>query len=365
MSRVNYIICAAGKGERFKTLIPGKSKPEIILNGKSLLSWSISSLPLEKGDKVILVTQKNDSLKSKLSSELTEFFYVDFEWIEIDYYTKGQLDTALLGLDVISNDEPVVIYNADTFFVDKKLNFRDVKVDGVIPCSKQPGDCWSFCGLDEKGKVVEVTEKKRISEYASIGLYYFRNKKLILDNLDNYLSLNEGENYVAPLYNLLIEKGHSISMELVNSFYPMGTPRQVNDYWKVSDDSLLNQNQNSPKVLVVDLDNTITIEDPKTPYSEKEPNLKLIEKLREYKELGFEIVLHTARRMRTHKNNEAKVVASMAKVTYDWLDRYEVPYDGLKFGKPYAENAFYIDDRAIRPDEFLKLSYQEIMDMLK
>jgi len=37
-----------------------------------------------------------------------------------------------------------------------------------------------------------------------------------------------------------------------------------------------------------------------------------------------------------------------------------VPFDGLRFGKPFAENGFYVDDRAIRPDEFLKLTEEEI-----
>ncbi|OHE73580.1 MAG: hypothetical protein A2Y14_02955 [Verrucomicrobia bacterium GWF2_51_19] len=123
------------------------------------------------------------------------------------------------------------------------------------------------------------------------------------------------------------------------------------------------QQQNSPKkTLVIDLDNTITIDDAR-PYSEKLPNTAVIEKMRLYKEKGYNIVIYTARRMRTFNNDEASIVANIADVTLQWLRKHNVPFDGLKFGKPYAENAFYVDDRCIRPNEFLELSEAAIFNL--
>lgn len=46
--------------------------------------------------------------------------------------------------------------------------------------------------------------------------------------------------------------------------------------------------------------------------------------------------------MLTHNNNEAHVVANIASDTIQWLKTHHIPYSGLKFGKPFAENGFHI-----------------------
>jgi capsule biosynthesis phosphatase len=48
-----------------------------------------------------------------------------------------------------------------------------------------------------------------------------------------------------------------------------------------------------------------------------------------------------------------------------WLDKHSIPYDEIHFGKPWAGNeGFYVDDKTIRPNEFLNLNYQEIQELL-
>jgi hypothetical protein len=51
--------------------------------------------------------------------------------------------------------------------------------------------------------------------------------------------------------------------------------------------------------------------------------------------------------MKTHKGNVSKVVADIGEVTIDTLKKFNIQYDELCFGKPYAD--FYIDDLAINP----------------
>jgi len=47
------------------------------------------------------------------------------------------------------------------------------------------------------------------------------------------------------------------------------------------------------------------------------------------------------------------------------LVRHEIPYDELYVGKPWCGfEGFYVDDKAIRPDELVKLSYAEICQLL-
>ena len=119
------------------------------------------------------------------------------------------------------------------------------------------------------------------------------------------------------------------------------------------------------KRIVVDLDGTLTIDTPNTPYAEKEPNLVLIERLREYKAEGFDIVIATARNMRTYGGSIGHINANTLPVIIDWLRKHSVPYDEIHVGKAWCgEDGFYIDDKAIRPSEFLSKSYEELRALL-
>lgn len=120
------------------------------------------------------------------------------------------------------------------------------------------------------------------------------------------------------------------------------------------------------KRLVIDLDDTLTVNNPGLPYSEKEPNLPLIAKLREYKAMGFEILIQTARNMRTYQGSVGKINANTLPVIIDWLNKHDVPYDEIYVGKPWCgTEGFYVDDRAIRPSEFVSLSLSEINALIE
>lgn len=120
------------------------------------------------------------------------------------------------------------------------------------------------------------------------------------------------------------------------------------------------------KRLVVDLDDTLTKNNPDLSYSNKEPNLPLIEKLRDYKSQGFEILIQTARNMRTYQGAVGKINANTLPVIIEWLKKHDVPYDEIYVGKPWCgTEGFYIDDRAVRPSEFLSLSLEEINTLIE
>jgi capsule biosynthesis phosphatase len=118
------------------------------------------------------------------------------------------------------------------------------------------------------------------------------------------------------------------------------------------------------KRLVFDLDNTLTIEGTGD-YNNVLPRLEVIEQLKAYKQLGFEIIINTARNMRTYKCSVGKINANTLPVIIEWLNKYDIPYDEIHVAKPWCgEQGFYIDDKAIRPSEFSKLNYDEIQLLL-
>lgn len=114
------------------------------------------------------------------------------------------------------------------------------------------------------------------------------------------------------------------------------------------------------KRIIMDLDDTIcrTINGD---YRNSTPVDEVVVQMRKYKELGFEIAISTSRNMRTYDGNLGKINANTLPIIIEWLDRHKVPYDEIYSGKPWCgTEGFYVDDRSIRPDEFARLSYDEV-----
>jgi capsule biosynthesis phosphatase len=120
------------------------------------------------------------------------------------------------------------------------------------------------------------------------------------------------------------------------------------------------------KCIVLDIDGTLCpIKPPEGDYGSLTPFEPMLAKLREYRKAGYYIILYTSRNMRTYGGNMGLIMANTAKLMFAWLDRHAVPYDEIHFGKPWASRVgFYVDDRAIRPDEFLSLTPQQIDALL-
>jgi capsule biosynthesis phosphatase len=61
----------------------------------------------------------------------------------------------------------------------------------------------------------------------------------------------------------------------------------------------------------------------------------------------------------------ARSTPTLSPVILAWLARHDVPFDELYVGKPWCgTEGFYVDDKAVRPSEFLALSPDEIAALL-
>lgn len=118
------------------------------------------------------------------------------------------------------------------------------------------------------------------------------------------------------------------------------------------------------KRLIFDLDDTLCTTQ-NGDYANAQPITEVVEKLREYHRQGFTIVINTSRNMRTYQGNIGAINKNTLPIIIDWLRRHDIPYDELYVGKPWCGfEGFYVDDKAIRPDELVKLSYAEICQLL-
>lgn len=113
---------------------------------------------------------------------------------------------------------------------------------------------------------------------------------------------------------------------------------------------------------VFDIDGTLCpVKTKEEEYIDLVPYPEMVEKLREYKEGGAKITLFTSRNMNSYGGNIGLINANTAKVLLEWLDKWNIPYDEIIYGKPWpGKRGFYVDDRAVRPDEFLKYSEEEL-----
>lgn len=138
----------------------------------------------------------------------------------------------------------------------------------------------------------------------------------------------------------MIEDGQKIKPHKIekDNYICLGTPIQVMEFCQ--------KNSVQPLKFCFDLDNTL-VSFPKIQgdYTSVEPIQKNIDFLKYLKKNGHYIIIYTARRMETHKGNVPKIIKDIGKITLNTLDKFDIEYDELCFGKPNAN--FYIDDLAI------------------
>lgn len=109
---------------------------------------------------------------------------------------------------------------------------------------------------------------------------------------------------------------------------------------------------NPEMVLVCDVDDTICFTTARD-YAKSIANVPVIEKLRKAKELGYSIVLHTARGQGRSNGNVASVEEEVKAEIEAMCIKFDVPFDEIVLGKVWAK--YYIDDKALRPSEFVSV----------
>ena len=118
---------------------------------------------------------------------------------------------------------------------------------------------------------------------------------------------------------------------------------------------------------VFDIDGTICpIKKKEEKYEDLVPFTDIVNKIREYHDAGAKIILYTSRNMNTYNGNIGLINANTSKVLFTWLDKWNIPYDEIVFGKVWpGHNGFYVDDRTIRPNEFLNNTPEELNEICK
>lgn len=125
--------------------------------------------------------------------------------------------------------------------------------------------------------------------------------------------------------------------------------------------------KNDDLTFVFDIDGTLCpIKKKDEKYEDLVPYKEMVDRIKEYKESGARIVLFTSRNMNSYNGNIGLINANTAKVLLEWLEKWEIPYDEIIYGKPWpGHRGYYVDDRTVRPDEFLNKSVDELDEILR
>jgi UDP-N-acetylglucosamine diphosphorylase / glucose-1-phosphate thymidylyltransferase / UDP-N-acetylgalactosamine diphosphorylase / glucosamine-1-phosphate N-acetyltransferase / galactosamine-1-phosphate N-acetyltransferase len=227
----------AGRGSRFAEVGFTAPKPLIDVRGKPMYAWAMDSLPLSLAHRVIFICLAEHLADRALEADIRERYAAfDPVIVPLDKVTEGQACTVLEARAWIDTGDPLIIYNADTYcrtLLAERLPTLPPSVAGLLSVFQAPGDKWSFARTDEHGRVVETAEKRRISDWATTGLYHFTRGRDFVKHAQAMIDANEREKnefYVAPVYNRLIAAGLEIRLDVAEEVWVLGTPEDLADF---------------------------------------------------------------------------------------------------------------------------------------
>ncbi|QLK32457.1 glycosyltransferase family 2 protein [Lactobacillus crispatus] len=237
-NKMAVIITMAGEGSRFKKAGYQEPKYMIKAKNKTLFDWALASLVGYNNhvEKYVFVVKKEDHAENFIREHCQRYNIKNIQIVEIDNLTDGQATTCMLALPYCNPDSGIMIYNIDTYVEPGELKYEAISGAGHIPCFHADGDHWSFVKLDNHGNAIEVREKSRISDNCTLGAYYFSSamlyKKLYEEYYADNYHMEKNEKYIAPLYNLMIEKHMPVTISIIDrhKIHVLGTPEELKQF---------------------------------------------------------------------------------------------------------------------------------------
>lgn len=347
---MNIILPIGGVGKRFSEEGYSNPKPLIKSLGKPILFWNLENLNVKEDDVIYIIYReefKSFNFEGLINNKFRNY---RIKFVPIKNETRGAAETVLYAInqmDEFELNQLTLVVDSDNFYKDDIVELSKKTDNNLIffhnDNTKNP--IFSYIETNDSGYVVDIKEKIKISDKACVGAYCFKSSLVLKETIMDVLIKGEKQNneyYISSLYKNLIDKNINVFSIEVQNFVCLGTPKQL----KTNSSNI--SIDNTKYRFCFDIDNTL-VTFPKTSgdYSTVEPISKTINFCNFLYDQGHTIILHTARRMKTHRGNVGSVIADISKITIDTLEKFGIKYNELYFGKPYAD--FYIDDLSINP----------------
>jgi capsule biosynthesis phosphatase len=349
------IIPIGGTGQRFKN--NGYNKPKALINifGKNILSYLLDNLNTINIDYIFIPYNKEYKVYNFEETIIKTYPNINFKFLCLKDNTRGAAETINIGLNNLneSRDIPVLCLDSDNFYLcDIVSNWKGKNCIFSFE-DENENAIYSYLKTNENNQIIDIKEKEKISNNACTGAYGFSS----INDLKKYTSkiikgniTQKSEFYTSGVIKEMIYDNHifeNIKID-ITEFICLGTPIQLKLFYNnLPKKSALNDKiLIAPKRICFDLDNTlVSFPNVKNDYTSVKPIHKNINFLKYLKKLGNTIIIYTARRMKTHNGNIGKINADIGKITFNTLKKFNIPYDEIYFGKPFAH--YYIDDLAV------------------
>jgi NDP-sugar pyrophosphorylase family protein len=238
MPKLNIVIPMAGRGSRFADAGYALPKPLIEVLGEPMIKLVIDNLRPNCEHRFIFLCQEEHLALYDLAKKLN-VWASGCEVVSLNGITEGAACTVLLAKSLIDSDDPLMIANSDQW-VDININnylafSANDNLDGCIMTMKANDPKWSFIRLNSDNQITEVVEKQVVSDEATVGIYNFKHGKDFVSAATAMINQNlrvNGEFYVAPIYNQLLESNAKIGYYNIGAefagMYGLGTPEDMN-----------------------------------------------------------------------------------------------------------------------------------------
>lgn len=235
---LNIVMPMSGTGTSFIQAGYTFPKPLIDINGKPMIQLVMENLTPKTRYRFILIPKKDHFDKYSLH-QIFSNTTKNFISIPLANAAQGAACSVLNAVDYINSDDELIIANADQI-VDININkfieaARKLKADGVIMTFNSQHPRWSYARVGKNGEVLEVAEKKVISDQATVGIYYFKKGADFVKAAFSMIKKNirfNNDFYVCPVFNeMILDNKKIISWEIKQSqMHGLGTPEDLNRY---------------------------------------------------------------------------------------------------------------------------------------
>ena len=234
--KMNVLIPMAGAGSRFEQAGYTFPKPLIDVNGKPMIQRVVENINIDATH--IFIVQKSHYEKYSLQHTLN-LISPRCKIVQVDGVTEGAACTTLLAKEYINNDNPLVLANSDQYVDWDSSQYMyscmTDDIDGSILTFNSTHPKWSYAKTNDQGFVIEVAEKKPISENATVGIYFWKKGKDYVKCAESMIEKNirvNNEFYVCPVYNEAILKHAKIKTFHIEKMWGLGTPEDLDTFLK-------------------------------------------------------------------------------------------------------------------------------------
>jgi dTDP-glucose pyrophosphorylase len=231
---MNIIIPMGGKGQRFIDAGYTIPKSFIKFNGKPMFQHAIENLGID-GHYIYIVQKEHVDLLETYAPHFTP----DYDLHILNERVDGSAAACLLAARLLDPNEPLLTANCDQIMYGwNPMEFlaytRYGECDGIIPTFNSNLDICSYAKtMSNTFSIQEVAEKIVISNHATCGIYYFKHTRFFIYATEEMIRKNirtNGEFYMCPVYNELIQIGKDIKIYPVQDMRIIGTPELFQEY---------------------------------------------------------------------------------------------------------------------------------------